>query len=177
MLYLCLSNFPSVWYRRVEKLRSTLLFNRCKQQQQQTNKQTTTTTNNNRTRILLDASFSEHHAINTAHLSYSNSTGSQFLKESNTKMLACVITTQSQGLSYPRFLSYCTFTFLSRSLRSSSDTRMFKLHRFNVKHSWVYRFLILRSPRSEQLRHQALSYFLFLQRKNSRYFSSPNVLV
>ena len=34
-----------------------------------------------KSKILLHASFSEHHAIKTTHLSYSNATGSQFLNE------------------------------------------------------------------------------------------------
>ena len=42
----------------------TLLFNRCR-----------------KSKILLHASFSELHAVKAAHLSYSNSAGSQFLNE------------------------------------------------------------------------------------------------
>ena len=41
-------------------------------------------------RIPLHALFSVHHAINTAHLSYSNFNGPTFLEESNTKVFACV---------------------------------------------------------------------------------------
>ena len=49
----------------------TLLVNRCRKYKK-----------------LLHALFSEHHAFKTAHLSYSCSTGSQFLNELHTKLLA-----------------------------------------------------------------------------------------
>ena len=79
-----------------------LLFNRCRKY-----------------KILLHALFSEHPAIKTAHLSCSNSTGSQFLNEQNTKLLACVIT----GFA-PSYLSEVLHLYSpSRSPRSSSDTR------------------------------------------------------
>lgn len=55
--------------------------------------------------IPLHAIFSEHQAIKTAHLSYSNFHGSQFLNESNTKLLACITTPLI-------FVTHCTFTAL-----------------------------------------------------------------
>lgn len=55
--------------------------------------------------ILLHTLFLEHHPIKIAHLSYSNSIGSQFINESNTKPLACV-TTQSQVLRPLVFVNY-----------------------------------------------------------------------
>ena len=55
--------------------------------------------------IPLHAIFSEHQAIKTAHLSYSNFNGSQFLNESNAKLLACITTPLM-------FVTHCTFTAL-----------------------------------------------------------------
>ena len=60
----------------------------------------------------------------------------------------------------------------SHSLRSSSDTRMLKLHRFSRKTHGFRTFLTLRTPHMEQSppRHQALCNS-FPSKANSRHFS------
>ena len=60
----------------------------------------------------------------------------------------------------------------SHSLRSSSDTRMLKLHRFNRKTHSFRTFFTLRSSHMEQSppRHQAHCYS-FPSKANSRHFS------
>ena len=73
--------------------------------------------------------ISEHHVIKTAPLSYSISNGSQFLNESSAKLFACVATQSHSVRSYLfEVLHPRTFPL---SLRSSADTHMLKLQRFN----------------------------------------------
>ena len=98
---------------------------------------------------------------NCKHLSYSNFTVSQFLNESNTKLLAsCIyyndiilyiyVTTQSQVLPPLNFFSYCPFTALpalsalhqrhagSNSDASSTRAMAFSIHTFLyfISHIW-----------------------------------------
>ena len=83
--------------------------------------------------ILLNASFSELHAIKTAHLSYSNSDHWLPISERIKYKTACMCYNAITGSApaYPSELLHLYRT--SRSLRSSSDTRMLKIQRFNRK--------------------------------------------
>ena len=69
--------------------------------------------------------------------------------------------------SAPSYLSELLHLYSpSSSLRSSSDTRMLKIQRFNRKTIWLSHFLTFWPPHLEQSppRHQALCYSLFLQK-------------
>ena len=90
-----------------------LLFNQCR-----------------KSRMPLHVLFSEHRAINTAQPSYDNFTGFRFLNGSNTKLPVCVTVTGSAPSCLSELLQLYS---PSHSLRSSSDTRIFKLRRFNRK--------------------------------------------
>ena len=79
-----------------------LLFNGCK-----------------KSRLLLHPLLSEHHVIKTGHLSYSNSTDSRFLSNSNRKLLAYV-TTQSQILHILIFLTVLPALFVLRQTQACS---------------------------------------------------------
>ena len=64
-----------------------------------------------KSRMLLHVLFTEHHAINTAHPSYSNFIGFRFLNPSNTKLPVCV-TIQSLVPPPFTFLNNCSSTAL-----------------------------------------------------------------
>ena len=63
----------------------------------------------------------------------------------------------------------------SQSLRSSSDTRMLKIHRFNCKTHGLCTFSHFGLHIWNNLPHQALCYSLFLQKPT--HFSSQNISV
>ena len=83
--------------------------------------------------------------------------------------------------SAPSYLSELLHLYSpSRSLRSSSDTRMLKIQRFNRKTHGFRIFSHFGPPHLEQSppKHQALCYVLLLPSKaNSRHFSSQNISV
>ena len=127
-------------------------------------------------RMLLHILFSEHHAINTAHPSYSNFTGFQFLDTSNTKLPVCV-TTQSLVPPPLTFLNYCSCTALpalsalhQTHAYSNSDSFSRKTHGVRSffcfgPHTW--------NNLPQNVRHY---YSPFSSKTNSRHFSSLGIL-
>ena len=84
-------------------------------------------------RALLQDLFSWHPVITTQHLSWKNCTGFPFQNVSSIKSLVCVCFSAING-SGPAYLSellhVCT---PSRTLRSSSDTRMLEIQQYKRK--------------------------------------------
>ena len=100
------------------------------------------------------------------HLSYSNSTGSQFLTEWNTKLLACATSTTQSQVPLPLvFLSYYTFTVLP-ALSAFCQTHA-QTPTLQPQNAQLLHFFTLWPPHLEQSppRHQALCYSLFLQKQ------------
>ena len=128
-----------------------------------------------KSRMPLHVLFSEHHAINTAHLSYSNITGSRFLNASSTKLPVCD-TTQSLVSSPLTFLNYCNCTALPAlsalhhtHAYSNSDASTAKLMAFALSPVLVLIFGTTSPKKSDTL-------ILSLPSKtNSRHFYSLNI--
>ena len=126
-----------------------------------------------KSRILLHASFSEHHAIKTAHLSYSNFTGSQVLERIKYRnAYACYDLTTGSVPSYVFGLLH--FYSPSRSLRSSSDTRMIKLNASSAK-PMAFGICKTSVSTSRTISHKASVLLCLPSKANPKHFSSPDI--
>ena len=124
--------------------------------------------------MLLHVLFSEHHAINTAHPSYSNFTGFQFLNASNTKLHVCVTSQPLVPLPLT-FLNYCTCTAFPLSPLFIRHTHT-KTPTLQPQNSWLSLFLLFRSSYLEQPPPRFQTLILSLPSKtNSRHFSSLSI--
>ena len=128
-----------------------------------------------KSRILPQVLFSEHHAINTAHPSYSNFIGFRFLNTSNTKLPVCV-TAKSLVPPPLTFLNYCSCTALpavsalhQTHAYSNSDASTAKLMAFALSPISVHIAGTTSPMMSDTLVISLLS------KSNSRQLSSLNI--